>query len=235
MIYIMLFNNLTFCNIDEALVYFLHVLHVIFFLFFNSIISFRRDTVGVFECPTCLSPLAHLLPRYQAEIIARYEDVVDLNDNLFASATGTGLKTRQTALLDRIKDAASAPLPESLAGKTCRRILESMAKALDANATRLNSPEIGLLEAKVAILTILRGLGSKDDDSWSVLCERIAAYGAVSSPMVAQIGSQLRTRGEEAAAERLAAAVTLLSYERGLWKRCTECRIFYQGPRCRDC
>jgi hypothetical protein len=206
--------------------------------------------VGVFECPKCLTPIAHL-PRYQSEIYARYQEVCDLGDFLFAAtATGSGLKARQAALLDQIRDTTLlASSASNLLRQTCCRILESFARAIDSKpkaatttSTTLTSRELGLLETKAAILSVLQDVvNSKDDDKnsstwWVLLCEQIAACGAISRPMVtAALGGLLRTRGGVAAAERLNAELVIWSYERELWKRCAACRGFYQGPSCRSC
>jgi hypothetical protein len=206
--------------------------------------SFRRDIVGVFECPKCLAPISHM-PRYQSEFYARHQDVCDLGDFFFAAATGSGLKARQAALRDKIRDNLMATSDSNLLNKTCCQIFETFAKAIDSeshnstssrNPAILSSHEIGLLEAKVAILSVLKDVNSKDDDSaWIKLCEQIAACRAFSRQILAALCELLRTRGAADAAEMLNADVLIWSYERDLWKRCSSCMTFHQSRSCRSC
>jgi uncharacterized membrane protein len=185
------------------------------------------------------------MPRCQSEIYARHQDVCDLGDFFFAAATGTGLKARLAALRDKIRDTLMATSDSYVLNKTYCRIFESFAKAIDSeshNSTSsrtsatLSSQEIGLLEAKVAVLSVLKDTSSKDDaSSWIKLCEQIAACRAFSRQILAALCELLRTRGAVDSAEKLNAEVVFWSYERELWKRCSSCMTFYQGSCCRSC
>jgi hypothetical protein len=201
----------------------------------------------MFECPVCLSPVA-FLPRYQADIIARYRDICDLNDFFFAATTSTRIRARQTALLDRIQMRSSfaSSLSPVLEGICCR-LLESLARSVrdglsragTTAATAMTSQEVWLLEAKAAIIGRIRSLGGSSDADgcetyFGSLCEHIAACGAISPGTVETLSNILRLRGERAGQE-LRSELTVWSYERDLWSRCSKCAAFHQCSSCPSC
>jgi hypothetical protein len=160
----------------------LYVLHL------SLVPIFRSETVSVFSCPVCQSPVG-FLPRCQPEINRRYADLCHLSDFFFAAATGSGLKERQTALANKIQltlerltsdsSIENSAIFSSQLAEVGRRLLQSIEKAVQDGLRRagtskaVTSRDVGLWETQVDIISVIMninvlpgsGTSSADGDS----------------------------------------------------------------------
>ncbi len=130
--------------------------------------------MSVFSCPVCQSPVG-FLPRCQSEINRRYADLCELSDFFFAVATGSGLKERQAALVNKIQLVLERLTSDSSSEKTTllsnplaevgRRLLQPIEKAVQDALRRagtaksaVTSRDVGLWETQVDIMSVIMNI-----------------------------------------------------------------------------
>ncbi len=144
--------------------------------------------MSVFSCSVCQSPVG-FLPRYQSEINRRYADLCHLSDFFFAAATGSGLKERQAALVNKIQLALQRLTSDSSIEKSTilsnqlaevgHQLLQPIEKAVQdglrraGTAKAVTSRDVGLWETQVYIISVIMninvlpgsGMSSADGES----------------------------------------------------------------------
>ncbi len=149
--------------------------------------------MSVFSCPVCQSPVG-FLPRFQSEINRRYADLCELSDFFFAAATGSGLKERQAALVNKIQLTLERLTSDSSIEKSTilsnqlaevgRRLLQPIEKAVQDGLRRagtakaaVTSRDVGLWETQVDIISVIMninvtpGSGTSSADGESVAAD----------------------------------------------------------------
>jgi hypothetical protein len=146
--------------------------------------------VSVFSCPMCQSPVG-FLPRCQSEINRRYADLCDLSDFFFAAATGSGLKERQAALVNKIQLTIERLTSDSSIEKMTilsnqvaevgHRLLQPIEKAVQDGLRRAGTAkavtprDVGLWETQVDIISVIMNINVLPGSGSSFGGESVAA------------------------------------------------------------